>query len=135
MLTTRPPRPHSRTYNDTSSKYVAQSRLHVRGNLRRYKYVIISERVKVSVWGQLPCAAGLYRGLRYANCVLRHSLPCSELLNSKQPRILGAVATWPVSSSTPKCNLKFPKIDIRCTTESTAQHRIPRDPIAQNYAP
>ena len=75
----------------TSSKYGAQSRLHVRSNLQYYIYVIVSKRVSDS--GQLPFAAGLYRGLSYTNCLLTHSLPCNELLSGKTPHSLSALAT------------------------------------------
>jgi hypothetical protein len=35
----------------------------------------------VSKWGQLPCSAGLYRGLRYADCPIRYSVRYNELLS------------------------------------------------------
>ena len=98
----------------TSSKYGAQSRLHACSNRPCYRYVIVSKQW-VRERGQLPCVTGLYRGLRYANCLLRHSLPCNELLNNKPPHRLSDVATWLISSSTPKCNLKFSKFDIHYT--------------------
>ena len=94
----------------TSSKYGAQSRLHVRSNLQCYIYVIVSKRVSDS--GQLPSDAELYRGLSYTNCLLTHSLPCNELLNVKTLHSLSALATWHVSSSTSICNLKFSKSGI-----------------------
>ena len=75
----------------TSSKYGAHSRLHVRSNLQCYIYIIVSKRVSDS--GQLPFAAGLYKGLSYTNCLLTHSLPCNELLSGKTPHSLSALAT------------------------------------------
>ena len=74
----------------TSSKYGAQSRLHVRSNLRCYRHV---SDVYVSDSGQLPSDAELYRGLSYTNCLLTHSVPCNELLNGKTLHSLSALAT------------------------------------------